>query len=175
METVHEGGTPVSVPVRNLGWYDSPWPPSAAELHRRVLGTSAAAVYRRATAPAIDLIDLEAPTAAEPEARDVTAFDQPVNGRLLAVQILCQILYRHDLLGHFPVQHGFTSGRNLPGRADWWALSQLRRGFRYQAKTTVRWRDPPLNNWPRATRVSADLSRQKIQLKAYDCDPRSVN
>src|SRR5260370_7625033 len=90
----------------------------AAELSRRGVGTSAAAVLRRAPAPAIDLIDLEAPAAAEPEARDVTAVDQPVNGRLMAVQILCQIPYRHDLLGHFLVKHAFTSVPNLPTTPD---------------------------------------------------------
>jgi hypothetical protein len=72
------------------------------------LTAPAALAAGRASAPTINLVNLEAPTAAKPETGNFAAFNQTVNRRLVAVQVLGQIFDRYDFLSHFSVQHTLT-------------------------------------------------------------------
>ncbi|HKD70391.1 MAG TPA: hypothetical protein VKB84_26370 [Candidatus Binataceae bacterium] len=86
-------------------------------LQRGVNRAGAAAIDGSAPTPTVDLVDLEAPTATKPEAGDLAALYQPIDSRLVAVQILGQILHRYDFPGHFLIQHNLTPFKFMTHRA----------------------------------------------------------
>jgi hypothetical protein len=103
------------------------WPPNARSLienarwePREQLGATArlwgsergvrlpevAAAFGGATpAPAVNLVNLETPSPSEPETGNLAPLHQTVNRRLVAVEILGEVLDRYDFPGHFLVQH----------------------------------------------------------------------
>jgi hypothetical protein len=103
-----------SVRARLLG---SEFEPAAYDriLHSGgVRGAATAAITGRAATPTVDFVNLEAPATAEPEAGDFATLNQPVNRRLVAMQILGQIFDRYDFPSHLSVQHTLTSGDRGP-------------------------------------------------------------
>jgi hypothetical protein len=92
------------------------------------------------------------------------------------VQVLGEIFNRYDLPCHFLVQHDVTPFKmyDSPRLAGLMSLAARQQALRESWFPVTR-RIAPGNSGSRLTAVSAEASRQKLQLKAYDCDASSVN